>query len=95
MVDVAVGIDEDLRSGEATTVNEARVVQGVAEDRVAGARQGLDGADIRGVAGREESSGRRTDELGVGVFSLPMCVHGSGDETGGRSANPFSMDRGV
>ena len=52
--DVGVRIDVHGRAREPAAVDDARVVQLVAEDGVAAADERRDGADVGVVAGREE-----------------------------------------
>ena len=47
MIGVAMAINCEIGSGQAATVNQARVIQFIAEDHIAPARQGRQRTEIR------------------------------------------------
>ena len=67
-VHVEVRVDDDVRAGEATAVDQARVVECVGEDDIPWAKKGGDGADVGGVAGGEDSRVLQLDVGGQGFF---------------------------
>src|SRR5262245_28847097 len=78
---VAVGIDVDAGSGEPAPVDDARVVQGIAEDVVARADQRGDRADVRLVAGDEQQRGLGALEARELGLDLGMQREVAGDES--------------
>jgi len=89
IVGASVCVDVDFRAGESTAVDEARMVERVAEDDVAWTDERLNGADVGGVAGREERGRRSPEEVGKCVLGLPVGIHSAGDQTRCGCADPI------
>ncbi len=77
---VFVRVDAEGRAREAASVEDARVVQAVAEDRVALAGERRDRADVGHVAGREDDRGLGALESRDGVFEFAVDGHRARDE---------------
>ena len=88
-VEVEVAVDANGRGREPGAVDDAGVVQGVAEDHVLGSRQGCDHADVARKAGPEEKRGFGALELGELALELAVDVGVPGERT--RSAAPGAV----
>ena len=95
MVRASVREDLDSCPRKATSIYEAGVVERIAEDHVARAYYCLNGAEVRGVAGREEGGGRCPEKVGKGCLGFSVSVHRTGDQTGGGGAKPVDAKRGL
>lgn len=89
IVGASVCVDMDFRAGESTAVDEARMVERIAEDDVAWTDERLDGSDVGGVAGREQRGRGSPEEIGKGALGLPVGIHSAGDQSRSGSANPI------
>lgn len=76
---IAVPVDVDGCSREAAAIDQAGVIERVAEDRIAGSDQGLDRSHIGGVPVGEKRRRRCGDEIGEGPFGLFVGGHRPGD----------------
>ena len=67
-------IHADVGPRKTAAVQQAGVVLAVGEDRVAGAGQGGDGAQVGGESGREEQGRFGAFEFGQPLFQLLMTL---------------------
>ena len=75
VVDIPVAIDEGLCPGEPAGVDDAAMVETVAENRVFRADEGTHRAQVRHVAGGKAQGRFGTQETGHPVFQRPMRFH--------------------
>ncbi len=78
---VAVAVHEHLRPAEPAAVDDARVVELVGEDHLAGPAEGRDRARVRQVAGPEQQRGLGTLEIGEPFLERAVNGHRPRDQT--------------
>jgi hypothetical protein len=84
-----MGIAKALRFAQANAVDQARVIQGVADNRIAFVEKRLEQARIRIEAGAVEDGVGRSQKMGDVLFEMFMKILGPANESDGR--HPIAM----
>ena len=95
VVYIAMPIDMDVGPGEPASVDQARVVEGVAEDDILWASESLYRSEVGRIPGGEERGRRLSDELPVSLFGASVRVHGARDQSRGGGAYALVVGRRV
>ena len=85
---VSVGEDADGGPRQSATVDEARVVGGIGDDKVLGARKGGNRGQVGLITAREGQGGGRADVPGDGLFQGPVGRKVAANQAAGGGANP-------
>jgi len=88
---IPMPIHDDLRTRQATPVDDARVVELIGEDHVARLKEGRERADVGGVSGAEDTSGRRCEPSSEAIFQKHVLAMVADHQAGRACTHPVLL----